>query len=114
MFVPPYPSPGVSQLTDGIGDGAYTWMYGFLELNVGIITACMPAMKLFHKWMSGGEQTVPHDGGDGTIGGGRRKVGAVEWRDQSLWSFRSERPGAGEKEQHGAVRSQEVLLANNV
>lgn len=47
-------------------------MWVLVELLVGIMTACMPAMNLFVKWVRGQkvEQGLPEDD---TIGGGGRK-----------------------------------------
>lgn len=68
---------------DGVGDGAYSWMFTMLELHVGILTACMPVMKLFVKWVWGGKN-VRGGGGDGTIGGGGWE-GRRENRINSTW-----------------------------
>lgn len=57
-----------------------------LELNVGIMTACMPAMKLFVTWVRG--EKVRSDCEDETIGGGgvwrRKKGGLGDTEDGSL------------------------------
>lgn len=55
----------------GLGDGSYSWLLAMLELYVGIMTACMPAMKLFITWIRG-EGTKRGESEDMTIGGGRK------------------------------------------
>lgn len=50
-------------------------MCALLELDIGIMTTCMPGMKLFVTWMRG-SQAVPLVVEEDTIGGGagiRRK-----------------------------------------
>lgn len=52
------------------GDGAYSWLWTLCELNVGIMTTCMPGMKMFIAWIR-----KPVDSGEqqeDTIGGGAR------------------------------------------
>lgn len=59
-----------------------------LELNVGIMTACMPAMRLFVNWIRG--EKVRSDSEAETIGGGgvwrRKRGGPGDREDGSLGS----------------------------
>lgn len=43
-----------------------------LELYVGIMTACMPAMKLFVSWVRE-EEAVHRESEEVTIGGGKKR-----------------------------------------
>ncbi|KAL0638667.1 hypothetical protein Q9L58_002245 [Maublancomyces gigas] len=54
---------------DILWDGAYSWMLTLVEMYVGIMTACMPAMNMFIKWIRG-EKSVPAEPENDTIGGG--------------------------------------------
>lgn len=45
-------------------------MWSMLELNVGVITACMPAIKLFVRWIRGPKPTTHNGSENPTIGGG--------------------------------------------
>ncbi|KAL0631479.1 hypothetical protein Q9L58_009657 [Maublancomyces gigas] len=67
--------------TDITWDGAYTWFWTLLEINAGMMTACMPSMMLFWRWVKGENQkpdVIGAGGGVGqasTIGGGGGKKG---------------------------------------
>lgn len=74
MYAPPiFSLPRARAANTGIGDGAFSWMWTMAELNVGIMTTCMPGMKMFVSWARGVEGVVrvvvvEHN----TIGGGAR------------------------------------------
>lgn len=55
-------------------------MWTLAEIHVGIMTACMPAMKLFVGWIRGEKEVQSGENEGETIGGGgqRRKKGALE------------------------------------
>lgn len=53
-----------------IGAGADSWIWTIVALNVGIMTTCMPGMKMFVKWILGSEAVRVVE--DNTIGGGAR------------------------------------------
>lgn len=75
MYAPPPRYPLTYPLTNP-GDGAYSWMWGLIEMNMAIIVACMPSMLLFAKWFRGETtedrraQTGPRCDNHGTFGGG--------------------------------------------
>lgn len=48
-------------------------MWTLAELNVGIMTTCMPGMKLFIAWVRGERKAVVDGALQDTIGGGGRK-----------------------------------------
>lgn len=80
---------------NGTGDAAYSWMWTLAEIHVGIMTACMPAMKLFVGWICGEKEVQTGEDEGETIGGGgqRRKKGALEegvGGSDSDWSARYE------------------------
>lgn len=57
-------------LTTDAGDGAISWMWTLVELGVGIMTTCMPGMKMYITWMRGAAKPVEQQ--QDTIGGGRK------------------------------------------
>lgn len=70
-------------------------MWTLAEIHVGIMTACMPAMKLFVGWIRGEKEVPIGDDEDETIGGGgqRKMKGALEegiGGSGSDWSARYE------------------------
>lgn len=59
-----------------LGDGAFSWMSSLVENTIGILTACMPSMRMFIKWIrtdkgSGGGAGQVED--EETIGGGGKR-----------------------------------------
>lgn len=75
---------------NSLGDGSYSWMLAMMELNIGIMTACMPAMKLVVTWIRGEKRRGESE--DETIGGGgkgiriRRRQVLVEGTERSTES----------------------------
>lgn len=62
--------------TNRLGDGAFSWMSSLVENTIGILTACMPSMRMFVKWIrkdkgSGAGAGQVED--EETIGGGGGK-----------------------------------------
>lgn len=47
-------------------------MWTLAELNVGIMTTCMPGMRMFVAWARGDRKVVVEDALQDTIGGGAR------------------------------------------
>lgn len=86
------PSPDLSQIANAdVGDGAMGWMWTMAEYSVGIMTACMPGMKLFVTWMRG--EKVQELSGEVTIGGGggvRHTVGVLMMDSNCMSVFEPE------------------------
>lgn len=119
---PPTTRMNIGPLTVNLGDGAYSWMWALIEFNVGIITACMPSMLLFTKWVRG--EMTETKGSTGrarstnpTIGGGGGSGSAAKFSRNnapSLMNTRtSHRLGSEEyimQEMSGIVKSTGVVV----
>lgn len=51
--LPPYSIVCRVLLTFAAGDGGYCWVIGIVECNVAIMTASMPGVYVFIRWMRG-------------------------------------------------------------
>lgn len=93
------------------GDAGYCWMVAMVECNVAIMTACMPGVMVFVRWMRG-EAIEPvvlgaEKGDLGTIGGGQRRH---RLRDPSVSHTGGSDEEYGMRGMGTAVPSTEVLV----
>lgn len=82
-------------------------MFSLLELDVGIMTTCMPGMRLFLIWMRGEQKPIESTDQDDTIGGGpkwkRRHLKASESGLQSEMDEEEEAIVTMELSENGSV-----------
>lgn len=110
---PPHTRDGGILLTE-IGDGAWCWVVALVECNVGIMTASMPGVTVFVRWVRG--ETTEHgkpgaqenENENDTVGhrGQRMRRRSVI---SSIGSRRDE-----EYELQGMTRSNEVLVGADI